>query len=398
MNGLEVLRVDEAPVGLGVELACVQMVWAEFKRLEHRGRRPYLGVTYKFDYGLVGAGLEGALVSLEQGDFARALEHLREVNECIRGVYVYGNFPKMLSECVRVFGVEDVLERAEKVRGLWFELSWAWADNSCKGPTLTPEFARFMIIEWIVSLALFFGPVVYPMFYAQGWLKLITPVVYVLFLVPVALTGFIKRSLIAAIIYIPITALGFYVCYGYLEKMTGLPWVGILSPGSGLFTGFLISMHLRYLASSSRVGKYGPFSCVWMRKLGKRLFEVVLVDSDRQIVWRRFISNVHVSLEPVLAYNITNTFNAEIGNSFYGGSGAEGAEWFQCYAPLVVPRMCGLRFRRPRHWVDACRLTEGVTKEGLDRFFASMPSALVPPHYEELETRPELTVPIDAPW
>lgn len=317
---------------------------------------------------------------------------------------------------IQVFTIQEERKRKYQLQGLWFDLTHSWRTKASKGVPLVPDLSQFMIVEAIATIGLLIVGLIAPMNLVEGQLKLLPVVIVLVTLTVNVLTSWERRYLVAD----SITAASFIVSLIVLGQLgykgtfrTLLVW----SVNCGGIIGMLICNQIRYKRSRFEASKYGQFSSLWVRKLAPRRFEFVMVDDKRQVVWRRYARSTSWLLDPVLGASLSIDMNNRIINfpliqpdpadphrpRWKPGGGQPGGEdldlrWVTVYPDLAATRMEGLRRRNPVNWQEAFVWTPGLMDAMADRFFSDTPSPAAPPGYEELDSRPELTVAEKAPW
>lgn len=163
---------------------------------------------------------------------------------------------------------------------------------------------------------------------------------------------------------------------------------------AGSLVGFLLVRHFLHRRFTAARAKHGAFACLWVRCKQRGYFEVVLTDSENNLLSRAFTRRFQWDYERYLGEQIARELRAAAN---LGATTAKQGEWFQCYFGLVTAREYGGKTIFPGDLATVLRCVPGVSAQ-LPQYLQDAPSPLAPPQYENLALYPELTVAANKSW
>ena len=378
-----------------LESWCVTWLMRERAWLKYESLRRHDVKPQEYDEAYVIPRFEGAISFLRRGDRLTAVQMLREIQSNLAGeVLVLTRFPKYLATLVNLLQLSDAGKRSEGLRRLWFDMVHDWRGTTDKGMSwFAFDMARFTPISLLMAVFLGVAGIVIPAFGATGYFMALPGGVFAVACGVYSILGRLRNQLHALLLGLPLII----VLLLFSAMLTPLAGDGvIISCLCAVLVGELINLHVVYGQVWQHIGKYGAMTSLWVRRVGKRECEALLISYSGELVWRRIFTGWFSIFSTVIGLWQLVSLRGNTRFRYAPDFAYEG--WLQCVPATITTRMVGSFVRRPKDWAEAVRTTEGLTPELVDEFFAHLPSPLEPPNYAQLAANPALTVPADAPW
>lgn len=362
-------------------LVCVELLGAACARSQATAVRPLL---------------DEAECLLSEGDWALASQKLKEAAHAAEEVArtntapdasdsqegAHGSLADDCSALASAFGINEADTREAALRRRWFALAHWWLPDPDATPRPFYDERSFRLPALLAAgafscvglLGAGFGLPTY-------FLTLVAVGLFFLALSVITVLDRLGTWLVALI------ALFFPLSFGASLIVRSL-WPGWANPlaavwASGLLAGISLSFARRCPHSKrQRMNAYGPFACLWVRGSSAGYAELVLIDSDQRLVWRR-----GDSVGSIAAHTIGGAQASALSLAAQSGpKNTDGwGEWIQCYSAMTGPRRIRGERRAPVDWAEASTTTPGLTDEAAAAFFGALPSPHAPPGYGDVE-------------
>lgn len=362
-------------------LVCVELLGAACVRSRATAVRPLLDEAERLlsegDWALASRKLDEAAHAAEEAARESTAPSAPDSQED-----AHGSLAADCSALASAVRIDEAGAREAALRRRWFALAHWWLPDPGAAPRPFYDERSFRLPALLAAgafscLGLLGAGFGLPSYF----LTLVGVGLFFLALSVIAVLDRLGMWLVALI------ALFFPLSFGASLVVRSL-WPGWANPlavvwTSGLLAGIGLSVARRCPRSKRhRMNAYGPFACLWVRGSSAGYAELVLIDSDQRLVWRR-----GDSVGSIAAHTIGGAQASALSLAAQSGpKNTDGwGEWIQCYSALTGPRRIQGERRAPMDWAEASATTPGLTDEAAAAFFGALPSPHAPPGYGNVE-------------